>query len=158
MQHMSYLLSHISICNRYYHEYLPPANEVCEGYVLTGVCLSRGGACMVAGGAWLLAGVHGCRGTCVVAWGAFMVAGGMHSCRGAAWLRVGMRRLRQDTVNEQAVHILLECILVYYATGQGQFSFSWANLPDLANINCTFYQLLSFIFFRKEPFKASNYW
>ena len=25
--------------------FLPPANEVCEGYVFTGVCLSTGGAC-----------------------------------------------------------------------------------------------------------------
>ena len=29
---------------------LPPANEVCEGYVFTGVCLSSGkGACVVGG-------------------------------------------------------------------------------------------------------------
>ena len=25
--------------------FLPPANEVCEGYVFTGVCLSTGGLC-----------------------------------------------------------------------------------------------------------------
>ena len=125
MQHMSYLLSHISICNRYYHEYLPPANEVCEGYVFTGVCLSTGGgACMVGGGCMVAGGCAWLQGDMCGCLGAFMVAGGMHSCRGGAWLRVGMRRLRQDTVNEQAVHILLECILVYYATGQGQFSFS----------------------------------
>ena len=38
--------------------FLPPANEVCEGYVFTGVCLStRGG-----GRAWLLpGGLHGIR-------------------------------------------------------------------------------------------------
>ena len=38
---------------------LPPANDVCEGYVFTGVCLSTtGGACVVAlgGHAWLLRG------------------------------------------------------------------------------------------------------
>ena len=37
---------------------LPPANEVCEGYVFTGVCLSTpGGVCMVAGGrAWFFGG------------------------------------------------------------------------------------------------------
>ena len=50
---------------------LPSANQVCEGYVFTGVCLSTGGgmhgcsggACMVAlgGCAWLL------QGACVVA-------------------------------------------------------------------------------------------
>ena len=41
--------------------FLPPANEVCEGYVFTGVCLSTagghawfyfGGACMVLFGGW----------------------------------------------------------------------------------------------------------
>ena len=66
---------------------LPPANEVCEGYVFTVVCLSTGGVCMVTrrgacvvaqgGHAWLLwGGVHGCsRGACVVAPG-----GGMRGC------------------------------------------------------------------------------
>ena len=54
---------------------LPPANEVCEGYVFTGVCLSTGGgACMVWGG-MVAGGVCGCEGH---AWlqGACMVAGG----------------------------------------------------------------------------------
>ena len=81
---------------------LPPANEVCEGYVFTGVCLSTGGhawlpwggmcgcsggACMVAPGgacvvapgghAWLLPG-----GACVVALGghAWLLWGGMCGC------------------------------------------------------------------------------
>ena len=62
---------------------LPPANEVCEGYVFTGVCLSTGGACMVAreGG-----GVRGCSGgPCVVApGGACVDAPGGH-----AWLLPG---------------------------------------------------------------------
>ena len=32
---------------------LPPANEVCEGYVSTGVCLSTGRTCMAGSGhAW----------------------------------------------------------------------------------------------------------
>ena len=73
--------------------FLPPANEVCEGYVFTGVCLSTGeeDTCVVAGGgggggrhAWLLAGgMHGCRGACMVAGGACVVARGwgMHGCR-----------------------------------------------------------------------------
>ena len=61
---------------------LPPANEVCEGYVFTGVCLSTGGVCVVApvgGHAWLLwGGMHGC------SWG------GMHGCSwGHAWLLPG---------------------------------------------------------------------
>ena len=47
--------------------FLPPANEVYEDYVFTGVCLSTGG-----GRAWLLAG-----GACVVApGGAYVVAQG----------------------------------------------------------------------------------
>ena len=31
---------------------------------------------------------------------------------GHAWLQGGVHRIRPDTVNERAVHILLECILV----------------------------------------------
>ena len=77
------------------------------------------GACEVVGG-----GMHGCWGACVVAggvhgcWGACMVAGGMHGCQGVCmvargvWLLGGMCRIRRDTVNERAVRILLECILV----------------------------------------------
>ena len=72
------------------YTFLPPANEVCEGYVFTGVCLSTG-----EGHVWLLVGgMPGCwwgacmvagRGACVVAgWGACMVAGG-----GPAWLLAG---------------------------------------------------------------------
>ena len=73
-----------------------------------------GGACVVVGGnAWL--------------WGACMVAGGVHGCGGHAWwwgcvvagghawLHGGGVRgcgIRRDTVNERAVRILLECILV----------------------------------------------
>ena len=72
-----------------------PTNEVCEGYVFTGVCHSvhRGGmcgcwgACMVARGhVWLLqGGMHGC------SWGACVVAlGGVHGCSGGhAWLLPG---------------------------------------------------------------------
>ena len=73
-----------------FQQLLPPANEVCEGYVFTDVCLStRGGvrgcsgACMVA-----LGGIQGCsRGVCMVfsgGWGLCMVAP-----RGHAWLLPG---------------------------------------------------------------------
>ena len=65
------------------------------------------GGCMVGGCAWLSGGVHS-------SWGACMVAGGHAWLPGACMVaRVGMHRIRQDTVNEQAVHILLECILGY---------------------------------------------
>ena len=53
--------------------FLPPANEVCEGYVFTGVCLSTPGG-----------GMHGfIRGACVVLFGghAWFYSGGV----GRAW-------------------------------------------------------------------------
>ena len=84
---------------------LPPANEVCEGYVFTGVCHSvhggghvwlLGGACVVAPGgvwgwcgrhAWLLwGGMHGCSrgGRCGCS------GGDMHGCSGGhVWLLGG---------------------------------------------------------------------
>ena len=45
------------MCRRVRCSYLPPANEVCEGYVFTGVCHSvhKGGG---MGRAWLLRGRH----------------------------------------------------------------------------------------------------
>ena len=63
---------------------LPPANKVCEGYVFTGVCLSTGG-------------VPG-RGVC-----------GGHVWQGYA---CPPRQILRDMVNERAVRILLEYILV----------------------------------------------
>ena len=68
---------------------------------------------MVARGyAWLQGGVRGCwGGACVVAGGG--MCQGVHGCGGHAWLwGRGVRGIRRDTVNEQAVRILLECILV----------------------------------------------
>ena len=92
------------------------------------------GACMVEGGmhgcqghAWLLGGMCGCWGACVIVrgghvwlpggihgcWGGAWLLGGMHGCGGGhAWLQRGVRRIRRDTVNERAVRLLLECILV----------------------------------------------
>ena len=66
--------------------YLPPAKEVCEGYVFTRVCLSTGGACMAGGRAWQGGHrwqgiVHG-GGACVVR--GCVWQGGMHG-RGRAW-------------------------------------------------------------------------
>ena len=101
--------------NIYMDKYLPPANEVCEGYVFTPVCqsfCSQGrhawlGVCMVGGHAWLqgacvVAGGHAWlwRGACVFVgghawlpggyawlWGVWMVLGGVHGCGGCAWLQ-----------------------------------------------------------------------
>ena len=79
-----------------------------------------GGTCVVAGGG----GMRDCsRGACVVAQGgAWFLLGGGHvwflpgGVRGFSW--GGMRRIRRDTVNERAVRILLECILVYSESTQ----------------------------------------
>ena len=109
--------------------FLPPANVVCKGYIFTGVCdsVNRGGVHGSSGG------VHGCSGGDVCqgghawflpgghAWffpgGACMVfpEGGMRGfSRGACVVFPGggVRRIRRNTVNERAVRILLECILV----------------------------------------------
>ena len=89
--------------------------------MVTGVCVVVREACMVAGGmcgcsmwGW---GMHGC-------WGACVVAGGVHGCwgvcvvEGACMVAGGcVHRIRRDTVNERAVRILLECILVNFITG-----------------------------------------
>ena len=77
--------------------FLPPANEVCEGYVFTLVCHSvHRGACMAGGQAWLgamhggggcVAGEHVWQGGACMAWGHVWwgcMAGGMHG-GGHAW-------------------------------------------------------------------------
>ena len=77
-------------------------------WLLQGVCVWLiWGVCIVAVG-----GMHGCSGgACMVALGGvwLLLGGGVHGCsRGCALdtTRYG------DTINERAVHILLECILV----------------------------------------------
>ena len=79
----------------------------CRGVVTRGGC-----AWLLLGGAWLLGGyVVAPGGACMVAWG-------VHGCSGGhAWLLPGGGRAwdtmtHGDTVNERAVRILLECILV----------------------------------------------
>ena len=82
---------------------LPPANEVCEGYVFTGVYLSMGEGVCVAGGHVWQGGMHGWgghvwqggvrgRGACMVggcAWqGACMGVGGM--CGGGTCIAAGV--------------------------------------------------------------------
>ena len=80
--------------------------------VAWGACMVAPGGCIVAPGghAWLLGGMRGCSGG--HAWffpGACVVfpRGVMHGFSPG-----GVHRIRWDTVNEQAVRILLECILV----------------------------------------------
>ena len=71
--------------------FLPPANEVCEGYVFTGVCLSTvghawQGACMAGGCVWqgeggMHGGGGGVYGGGCVWWGGACVVGGVHGRR-----------------------------------------------------------------------------
>ena len=76
------------------------------------------GVCMVAQGhAWLLLGGH-----VWLLWGCVIAPGG-HGCPGGhAW---DMTRYR-DTINERAVCILLECILVYH--------FFWPKINDKTQV------------------------
>ena len=118
----------VSISRQLVMPFLPPANVVCEGYVFTPVCHSvhrgglhgcsqRGCAWLLGGDAWLLrGGMHGCSlggHVWLLPGGTYMVAPGGH-----VWFFLGgggeggMHRIRRDTVNERAVRILLECILM----------------------------------------------
>ena len=64
---------------------LPPTNEVCEGYVFTGVCLPPGGGCVlqggIHGGGCMAGGIHG-RG---YAWHGAYMAGGIHDIGHGWW-------------------------------------------------------------------------
>ena len=86
--------------------------------VALGVCVVALGACVVALGG--MGGWSGGEGGCAwLLWGACVVAlGGMHVCsQGACMVALGGGHAWDttrygDMVNEQVVHILLECILV----------------------------------------------
>ena len=73
----------------------------CRGGVrgCRGVCVVAGGACVVA------------RGVCLVKGGVRGEGGAMHSKGGHAWDTT----IYGDTINERAVRILLECILVIFS-------------------------------------------
>ena len=123
--------------------FLPPTNEVCEGYVFTGVCLSTGGACvtgacMVGGGMCGRGGMRGggawqggmCGGGCMAEghiWQGVCMAGGVMHGRGGSMRGRGAcmpdTTRYGDTVNERAVLTRLECILVLLCT---RFIFSKA--------------------------------
>ena len=105
------------------HLYRPQRSWGKVMFLQASVILLTGGRVWLAGGAWLWGGMHGffegCMvflgghvwfflGACVVFWW------GVHgffegACIFFWW---GVHRIRRDTVNEQAVRILLECILV----------------------------------------------
>ena len=82
------------------------------------------GACVVVWGhAWFGGGICGCRGACVIVgdvWllGGCIIAGGcMVVGGGHAWWWGGTHGIQRDMVNERAVRILLECILVFHVSG-----------------------------------------
>ena len=92
--------------------------------------VAPGGVHGCSGGhVWLLwGGVHGC------SWGACMVAPGGH-----AWLLLGvcawdMTRYG-DTINEQAVRILLECILVDLTVSEYNFKLRFQSLLTFCMTN-----------------------
>ena len=90
-----------------------------------------GGCVWLQGGAWLWGDMHGCRGGCGCG-GACVVAGGLRGCRGLHGCGEGGMRgcgIRRDTVNERAVRILLECILV-------KWGFSMYDLFLQSSLNC----------------------
>ena len=111
---------------------LPSANEVCEGYVFTGVCLSAGrGSSAYRGlhpwgglypGQGLHSGGSASGGFCIrgergSVSGGFCIHRTGVCIQGEACIQVGQNlplphRILRDTVNERAVRILLECILV----------------------------------------------
>ena len=74
-----------------------------------------GGVWLLQGGAWLLlGGVHGFWRGVGHAW--FFWGGGMH-----CFYRGCVRSIGRDTVNERAVRILLECILVNFFIMTAEF-------------------------------------
>ena len=82
------------------HSLLPPANEVCEGYVFTGVCLSTGGClprCL-----WADTPRQTPPGQTPPSPSQCML--GYTPLYSACW----------DTVNKRTVRIPLECILVFH--------------------------------------------
>ena len=95
--------------------FLPPANEVCEGYVFTAVCLSMGGGAVVDLALCL-------RGASLSVGGSVRGVGpcpeGGSLSRGSLSREVSVRKTppgqRPPYGNKWAVHILLECIFVYY--------------------------------------------
>ena len=77
--HMHFVVDFIFKLHCYWSIYLPPANQVCEGYVLQVSVCPQGGAWLLLGGhAWLL-------------WGGCVVAPGGHACcsGGGVWLLQG---------------------------------------------------------------------
>ena len=142
--------------------FLPPANEVCEGYVFTGVCLStwggmrgcsQGGACMVVpeGCVWLLPrGVHGFLGghawffggaACMVFWGGqhAWFFGGWH-----AWFFGGVRGFFGGWGGWGACMVFWGACMVSRGGVHGFFDEIWSMSGRYASYWNAFLFLLSF--------------
>ena len=97
--------------------YLPCANQVCEGNVFTGVCLSTGGVSVQERGLCSREGL--CPGESLSRGEPLSRDGGLCLCRGGlcpGWGLCPEGGLYQGDPpygNERAVGILLECILVW---------------------------------------------
>ena len=92
----------LTSCSCLLEFYRPQTKFTKVMFLQVSVCPHGGRAWLLQGGhAWLLPRGVGVRG---------FFWGGMHGF----FLGGGMRRIRRDTVNERAVRILLECILVSY--------------------------------------------
>ena len=92
-------------------QFIPPANEVCEGNVFTGICLSTGG-CLCPGVS--VQGVFVQEGFCP---GGGLRAGGLCTEGSlSVWVSVQGCLCQGDLPygKERAVCILLECILVQH--------------------------------------------
>ena len=92
-----------------------------QGACMAGGCVWQGGVCG-RGHAWqgvcMLGGMHG--------------GGGMHG-RGVCMAGGRVWQILRDTVNERAVRILLECILVVYEVSRRSTLFS---LVPMSQNNC----------------------
>ena len=76
-------------------------------HVMAGVCGGGGGGSVRGRGACVVGGMHG------GGWGVGMCGGEACMAGGCAWRGGRAWQILRDTVNERAVRILLECILVY---------------------------------------------
>ena len=104
--------------------FLPPASEVCEGYVFTGVCLSTGGLSRSLSGEGVL--VRG-----------GSLSGGVSGPEGVSVRERPPAERDPPTVNERAVRILLGCILLIMKNlGEWisiQVSWFWIYSPRLVS-------------------------
>ena len=93
--------------------FLPAANEVCESYVFTGVCLSTGEEACVpprhAHPPWHTQPPQACTPPRHTQPSRHAHTSGMHAPKGHA----RPPQILRDALNERPVRILLECILVF---------------------------------------------